>query len=77
MRKHPGNKSTNIGGANLTFLPGEQQKELDIPATIYAYNQNSVGVEVADQYRIYFDTQLKSKQLVSTFLLVSGDSPHQ
>jgi len=61
MRKHPGNKSTNASGANSTFLPGECQKELDIPDIVDAYNQHKVGVEVADQYRTYFDTQLISR----------------
>jgi len=50
MRKHPGNKSTNTSGANSTFLPGECQKELDIPVIVDAYNQHKVGVDVADQY---------------------------
>jgi len=74
MRKHPGNKSINTSGANSTFLPGEHQKELDIPVIVDAYNQNKVGVNVADQYQTYFDIQM---QLVSTFLLDSGDSPYQ
>jgi len=49
MRKHPGNKSTNASGAHSTFLPGERQKELDIPAIVDAYNQHKVSVDVADQ----------------------------
>jgi len=55
MRKHPDNKSSNTSGANSTFLPGECQKELDIPVIVGAYNQNKVGVDVADQYQTYFD----------------------
>jgi hypothetical protein len=50
MRKHPANKSTNASRANSTFLPGECQKELDIPVIVDAYNQHKVGVDVADQY---------------------------
>ena len=61
MRKHPGNKSTNASGANSIFLPGEHQKELDIPVIVDAYSQHKVGVYVADQYRTYFDTQLISR----------------
>jgi len=61
MTKHPGNKSTNASGANSTFLAGERQKELDIPVIVDAYTQHKVGVEVADQYRTYFDTQLISR----------------
>jgi len=61
MRKYPGNKSTNVSGANSTFLPGDHQKELDIPVIIDAYNQLKVGVDVADQYQIYFDIQLISR----------------
>jgi len=61
MRKHPGNKSTNASGANSTFLPGECQKELDIPVIVDAYNKHKVGVDVADRYQTYFDTQLISR----------------
>jgi len=61
MRKHPGNKSTNASGANSTFLPGEHQKELDIPVIVDAYNKHKVGADVADRYRIYSDTQLISR----------------
>jgi hypothetical protein len=61
MRKHPGNKSTNAGGANSIFLPGERQKELDIPVIVDAYNKHKLGVDVADQYRTNFDTQLISR----------------
>ena len=62
MRKHPGNKSTNAQGANSVFLPGERQKELDIPVIVHEYNLHKVGVDVADQYRTYFDTQLISRR---------------
>jgi hypothetical protein len=61
MRKYSGNKSTNASGANSTFLPGEQQKELEIPVIVDAYNQHKLGVHVADQYQTYFDTQLISR----------------
>jgi hypothetical protein len=61
MRKHPGNKSTNASGANSTVLPGECQRELDIPVIVNVYNHDKVGVNVADQYRNYFDTQLITK----------------
>jgi hypothetical protein len=50
MRKHPHHKRTNASGANFIFLPGECQKELDIPVIVDAYNQHKVGVDVADQY---------------------------
>jgi hypothetical protein len=39
MRKHPGYKSTNAGGANSAFLAEERQKELAIPVMVDAYNQ--------------------------------------
>jgi len=58
MRKHPGNKSTNASGANSTFLPGERQKELDIPVIVDGYNQHKVGGDVADEYQTYFHTPL-------------------
>jgi hypothetical protein len=57
MRKHPGNKSTNSSEANSTFLSKELQKELDIPGIVDGYNKHMVGVNVADQYRTYFDTE--------------------
>jgi len=60
MRKHPGNKSTNASGANSIFFSGERQKEHDIPVIVDAYNQHKVGVDVADQYGTYFNTQLIS-----------------
>ena len=50
MGKHPDNMSINASGPNSTFLPGEHQKELDIPVIVDAYNQHKVGVDVADQY---------------------------
>jgi hypothetical protein len=37
-------------------------KQLDIPVIVDAYNQQKVGVDVADQYRTYVDTQLISTQ---------------
>jgi len=78
MRKHPGNKSTNASGTNSTFLPGDHQKELDIPVIVDAYNQQKVGVNVAVQYRTYFDTQPMSRcNWYPLFYLDSGDSPHQ
>jgi len=49
MKKHPGNKSTNSSGANSTFVPGEHQEKLDIAVIVDAYNQYTVGVDVADQ----------------------------
>jgi hypothetical protein len=61
MGKHPGNISTNANGAHSSFLPGELQKEFDIPVIVDAYNQHTVGVNVADQYETYFDSQLISR----------------
>jgi hypothetical protein len=62
MRKHPGNKCTTASGANSSSLPGERQNELHIPVSGDAYNQHKVGVDVADQYQTYFDTQLMSSR---------------
>jgi hypothetical protein len=61
LRKHPGNKSTNASGANSTFLPGERQKELDIPVIVDANNKHKVGVDEADRYQTYFDIQFISR----------------
>jgi len=59
MIKHPSNKSTNASGTNLTFLPGECQNELSIPAIADTYNQHRVCVDVANQYLTYYDIQLR------------------
>ena len=61
VRQHPGNKTTNASGANSTFLSAECQNELDIPVIVDTYNQHKVGVDVADLYWTYFDTQLISR----------------
>jgi len=61
MRKHPGNKSTSASGANSTLRPGERQKQPGIPVIVDAYNQHKVGVDVEEQYRTDFNTQLISR----------------
>jgi hypothetical protein len=61
IRQHPDNNITNTGGGNCILLPGECQKQVAIPVMVDAYNQYNVGVDVADQYQIYFDTQLISR----------------
>jgi hypothetical protein len=48
MRKHLGNKSTNTSRANRTYLPGEWDKQLDIPVIVDSYNQHKVSVDVPD-----------------------------
>jgi len=53
--------STNASRGDSTFLSGKCQKELDIPVIVDAYNQHKVGVDMANQYWIYVDTQLISR----------------
>lgn len=56
-RNRPGRKSTNHKRALMTF--GDQQtKEILIPVVINDYNFHMGGVDIADQYRSYYDTQL-------------------
>jgi len=50
MRKHPGNMNTNASGANSTFLPGERQKELDIPVIVVAKDKQKESVDVVNEY---------------------------
>lgn len=60
-RWHPGDKSSNAAGANELFQ-GERQIDLLVPVVILAYDMYKVGVDVADQYRTYYDTQLRSRR---------------
>jgi len=60
-RWHPGQKSSNAAGANQVFQ-GTSGMELNIPKVILEYNQHKVGVDVANQYRAYYDTQLTSRR---------------
>ncbi|RPB04714.1 hypothetical protein L873DRAFT_1666100 [Choiromyces venosus 120613-1] len=53
--KRPGRKNTNTKRALAEF--GEDyQKELQIPVAIDDYNFHMGGVDIADQYRSYYDT---------------------
>lgn len=60
-RWHPGKKSTNAVAAN-EFYQDKQQMDLLVPIIVLAYNMYKVGVDVADQYRTYYDTQLTSRR---------------
>jgi len=55
------NSYHNASGANSTFLASECPKLYDIPVIVDGYNQRKVGLDVANQYRTYFDTQLISR----------------
>jgi hypothetical protein len=58
-RKRPGKKSTNAKKAREAF--GEDfAKEIPIPTCFDDYNQHMGGVDIADQFRSYYDTQLAS-----------------
>jgi hypothetical protein len=59
LRKRPGKKSTNAKKAQEAF--GDlQEKQLMIPLCIDHYNYTIGGVDIADQLRSYYDTQLTS-----------------
>lgn len=62
MRKKPGPKSTNAAAIKKAaiFTEDEWEKEMLVPTCINDYNHHMGGVDVADQYRSYYDTQLTS-----------------
>jgi len=61
-RKRPGLKSSNAAGVKRAkvFSEGEWKVLLNIPKCINDYNNHMGGVDIADQYRSYYDTQLIS-----------------
>ena len=58
VRKRP-RKSTNAKKAREAF-GGAYEKEMPIPLCIEDNNQHMGGVDIADQLRSYYDTQLTS-----------------
>lgn len=58
-RNRPGRKSTNHKRALVEF-GDEQTKEILIPVVINDYNFHMGGVDIADHYRSYYDTQLST-----------------
>ena len=56
-RKRPGRKCTNAKRA-LAEFGEDHEKELQIPVAINDYDFHMGGVNIADQYRSYYDTQL-------------------
>jgi len=59
LRKRPGKKSTNAKKAREAF-GNLQEKEMMISLCIDDYNHNMGGVDIADEMRSYYDTQLTS-----------------
>lgn len=57
-RKKPGISSSNGPAIHRTF-GSQEQLNIPIPVITYHYNRYNVGVDVADQYRSYYFTQLK------------------
>jgi hypothetical protein len=61
-RKRPRDTSTNAAGVRQLYGSGEFIKELPIPTCIHNYNQFMGGVDIADQYRSYYTTQLVQRR---------------
>ena len=63
-RRRPGLKSSNAAGIRKSkiFDEGEWRTLLNIPRCIDDYNHHMGGVDIADQYRSYYDTQLISRR---------------
>ena len=59
VRKRPGKKRTNAKKAREAF-GGAYEKEMPIPLCIEYFNRNMGDVDVANQLRSYYDTQLTS-----------------
>jgi hypothetical protein len=59
LRKRTGKNSTNAKKAREAF-GNLQENEMMIPLCIDDYNHNMGGVDIADQMRSYYDTQLTS-----------------
>lgn len=58
-RWHSGDKSTNAAATNQEFQ-GVRQQEMLIPIIFRDYNKHKVGLDMADQYRTYYNIQLTS-----------------
>ena len=57
-RKRPRDTSSNAAGVRQLYEPNEFVKPLSIPTCIDDYNQFMGGIDIADQYRSYYTTQL-------------------
>ena len=63
-RRSPGLKSSNAPGIRKSkiFDEGEWRTLLNITRSIDDYNRHMGGVDIADRYRLYYDTQLISQR---------------
>ena len=57
-RKYPQDTSSNAAGIQQLYEPNEFIKLFSIPICIDNYNQFMSGIDIADQYRSYYTTQL-------------------
>src|SRR5437762_3922156 len=57
-RKRPQDTSSNAADIRQLYGPNEFVKPLSIPICIDDYNQFMGGIDIADQYRSYYITQL-------------------
>ena len=58
-RTRPGQKTTNAKSAG-EFFGDDWEKDMPIPCCIDDYNHYMEGVDIADQLRSYYDTELTS-----------------
>ena len=61
-RKRPRDTSSNAAGVRQLYGPNEFVKPLSIPTCIDDYNQFMGGIDIADQYRSYYTTQLIARR---------------
>ena len=61
-RKHPRDTSSNAASVRQLYGSNEFVKPLSIPTCIDDYNQFMGGIDIADQYRSYYTTQLIARR---------------